>query len=63
MAMVASALKVGSLRVVRRRRDFLASAMRFLRTSHQGDSGAKQMPIRRGMGQSHWIANGICEVC
>lgn len=59
MAMVESALNVGSERVVRRRRAFFASAVRECRISHQGDSGAKRIPIRRGRGQSHWIANGI----
>ena len=55
MAMVESASKLSlpSLLEVRRRREALASATRPLRTSHQGDSGAKMQPIRIGRGQIH----------
>jgi hypothetical protein len=38
---------------------FLASWYRLLRTSHQGESGAKEIPMTRGTGHIHCSAYGI----
>jgi hypothetical protein len=38
---------------------FLASSCRFFRTSHQGESGAKEIPTTRGMGHIHCKAYGM----
>lgn len=38
--------------------DASASCMRPLRTSHQGDSGANQVAINKGNGNTHWRAKG-----
>lgn len=43
----------------RRATDFSASSRRPLRTSHQGDSGAKKSRIASGVGNIHWRAMGI----
>jgi hypothetical protein len=38
---------------------FLASWYRLLRTSHQGESGAKEIPMTRGTGHIHCRAYGM----
>lgn len=45
----------------RRATDFAASSRRPLRTSHQGDSGARNMRIARGVGNIHWSAMGTLD--
>lgn len=45
----------------RRATDFSASARRPFRTSHQGDSGAMNMRIARGVGNIHWSAMGTLD--
>jgi len=39
--------------------EFAACSNFPLRTNHHGDSGAKAIPIIKGIGQTHCTANGI----